>query len=148
MKRRQFITFVGGAAVAWPLAARARQPEEARKVGILLLFREGDLQGLAHIAVLEKSLAELGWTEGNVRFDYRWAGGNTALATSLAAELVKSAPDVIIVNGTLPLAAVSKKTTTIPIVFVTVGDPVGQGFVSSLAHPGGNITGLLLLSLG
>ena len=141
MRRRDFIQ-VAGPALLWPIAASAKQPERVRKIGVLMLFREGDLQGQALVAVLRDSLAELGWTDGqNIRFDYRWTGGDTALATMLATELVKSAPDAIIVNTTALLAAVSKNTTTIPIVFVTVGDPVGQGFVSSLAQPGGNITG-------
>jgi putative ABC transport system substrate-binding protein len=118
-------------------------------VGMLMLFRQGDLEGQAHIALLAKTLAELGWTEGhNVRFESQWAGGDAGLATTFATELVKSAPDTILVNGTLPLTAVSKETATIPIVFVTVGDPAGQGFVSSLAHPGGNITGFTAFEFG
>jgi putative ABC transport system substrate-binding protein len=106
------------------------------------------LEGQERIAVLGKSLAELGWTEGsNIRFNLRWTGGDRARSEDLAAELVTSS-DLIIANGTLPLAVVSKRTTTIPIVFITVGDPVGQGFVSSLAHPGGNITGFTAFEFG
>jgi len=108
----------------------------------LISTRVDDAEGRARVALLRQGLSELGWTEGlNVNVDYRWVGGDVAQAKANAAELVSQKPDVIIANSTLSLAAVRNETSTIPIVFLVVGDPVGQGFVSSLAHPGGNITG-------
>ena len=142
MERREFITLLGGAAAAWPLAARAQQPEGMRRVGALMSSREDDLESQSRASTLRKGLGELGWTEGkNIQIDYRWTGGDAARASAYAAELVRLTPDVIIANSTLCLKAVRNEASTIPIVFVVVGDPVGQGFVSSLAHPGGNITG-------
>jgi len=141
MRRRKFITLLGGAA-AWPLAARAQQSERVRRVGVLMSPREDDLEIQIRAGTLRKGLAELGWVEGrNVHIDFRWAGGDAARASAYAAEIVRLMPDVIVANSTLCLKAVRNETSTIPIVFVVVGDPVGQGFVSSLAHPGGNITG-------
>jgi putative ABC transport system substrate-binding protein len=142
MRRRDFITLLGGAAVGWPLAARAQQSERMRRVGVLMSPREDDPETQIRANTLRKGLAELGWIEGrNVHIDFRWSGGDAAHASAYAAELVRLMPDVIIANSTLCLKAVRNETSTIPIVFVVVGDPVGQGFVSSLAHPGGNITG-------
>src|SRR6516225_11721194 len=142
MKRREFIIFFGGAAAAWPLVARAQQPERLRRIGVLISSREDDPDGQARAALLRQGLSELGWTEGrNIHIDYRWAGGDAAQAKADAAELVSQKPEVIVANSTLSLAAVRNETGTIPIVFVVVGDPIGQGFVSSFAHPGGNITG-------
>ena len=143
MKRREFITLVAaGATAPWPLVARAQQAERVRRIGMLMSFREDDPEGQQRVALLRQGLKELGWTEGrNIHIDYRWAGGDAAQAEANAAELVSQNPDVIVANSTLLLAAVRNKTSTIPIVFVAVGDPIGQGFVSSFAHPGGNITG-------
>jgi putative tryptophan/tyrosine transport system substrate-binding protein len=139
--RREFINLLGGAATVWPIAAHA-QPERVRHIGMLMSGREADVEAHARLALLRKGFSELGWTEGrNIHFEYRWADGNAARAKANASELVSQKPDVIIANSTLSLAAVRNETSTIPIVFVVVGDPVGQGFVSSLAHPGGNITG-------
>ena len=141
MRRREFIGLVGATAVSGPLAARA-QAERIRNVGLLLSTREDDADGQARLALLRQGFSELGWVEGrNIHFDYRWAGGDAARAKADAAALVSRKPDVIVANSTMCLAAVRKETATIPIVFLVVGDPVGQGFVSSLAHPGGNITG-------
>jgi putative ABC transport system substrate-binding protein len=141
MRRREFIALVGSAAAAWPLAAHAQQSERLRSVGVLI-GTANDVEGLARAALLRQGLSELGWTEGrNIHVDYRWVGGDAARAKANAAELVSQKPDVIIANSTLSLAAVRNETSTIPIVFVVVVDPIGQGFVSSFAHPGGNITG-------
>jgi putative ABC transport system substrate-binding protein len=141
MRRREFITFVASAA-AVPLTARAQQPERMRRIGMLISTREDDAEGQQRVALLRQGLKELGWIEGrNIKVDYRWAGGDAARAKSDAAELVSQKPDLIIANSTLSLAAARNETNTIPIVFLVVGDPVGQGFVSSLAHPGANITG-------
>jgi ABC-type uncharacterized transport system substrate-binding protein len=140
--RRAFITLLGGAAAAWPLAARAQQSERMRRVGVLMSPREDDLEAETRASTLRKGLAELGWTEGrNIHIDFRWSGGDAARADAFAEELVRLMPDMIIANSTLCLKAVRNETSAIPIVFVVVGDPVGQGFVSNLAHPGGNITG-------
>jgi putative tryptophan/tyrosine transport system substrate-binding protein len=142
MRRRDFITLLGGTAAAWPLAVRAQQAERVRRIGVLISTREDDPDGQARAALLRQGLSELGWTEGrNVHIDYRWVGGDAVRAEANAAELVSQKPDVIVANSTLVLAAVRNVTSTVPIVFVVVGDPIGQGFVSSLAHPGGNITG-------
>ena len=124
------------------MAPRAQQPERLRQIGVLISTREDDPVGRARAALLRQGLSEFGWTEGrNVHIDYRWVGGDEARAKANAAELVSQKPDVIVANSTLLLAAVRNETGTIPIVFVVVGDPIGQGFVSSFAHPGGNITG-------
>jgi len=142
MRRREFFALMGSAAAGWPLAARAQQAERVRRIGVLVAAREDDAEGQRRVDLLRQGLRELGWTEGrNINFDYRWVGGDAARAKNNAAELVKQKPDVIIANSTLSLAAVRNETNTIPIVFVVVGDPIEQGFVSSLAHPGGNITG-------
>jgi putative ABC transport system substrate-binding protein len=142
MRRREFITVLGGATVSWPVAARAQQSEQMRRIGMLISLREDDAEGRALLGSFRQGLSELGWTEGhNIHIDYRWVGGDAARAKANAAELVSQKPDVIVANSTLSLSAVRNETSGIPIVFVTVGDPIGQGFVSSFAHPGGNITG-------
>jgi putative ABC transport system substrate-binding protein len=142
MRRRDFITFVGSGAATWPLTARAQQPEQMRRIGVLMSPRENDPEGQMRASIIRKGLGELGWTEGRtVQVDFRWASGDSVRASGYAAELVRLKPDVIIANSTLCLKAIRDETRTIPIVFVVVGDPVGQGFVSNLAHPDGNITG-------
>jgi putative ABC transport system substrate-binding protein len=142
MRRRDFLNIIAGLTVAWPLDLRAQQSGQLRKVGILISTREDDAEGQARAALLRQGFAELGWIENrNIRFDFRWIGGDATRAKVSAAELVSQKSDVIIANSTLSLVAAKNETSTIPIVFVVVGDPVGQGFVSSLARPGGNITG-------
>jgi ABC-type uncharacterized transport system substrate-binding protein len=132
MRRRDFIKAIAGAVTARPFAARA-QAERVRNVGVLVSTREEDADGQARLALLRQGFNELGWVEGrNIHFDYRWAAGDAARAMADAAALVSQKPDVIIANSTMSLAAVKNETTTIPIVFVVVGDPIGQGFVSSL----------------
>jgi putative ABC transport system substrate-binding protein len=140
MRRRTFIEGIAGSAAAWPLTARAA-PEQMRRIGVLIGIAN-DVEGQARVALLRQGLSELGWIEGrNIRIDYQWGGGDAARMKTNAAELVSQKPDVIIANTTPSLTAVRNETSTIPIVFVGVGDPIGQGFVSSFAHPGGNITG-------
>jgi putative ABC transport system substrate-binding protein len=140
--RREFITLLGGAAAAWPLSARGQQPERMRRIGCLLLYTEGDHEGNANVAGFREELQKFGWIDGrNIRIEYRWTGGDPTRAKDYAAELVAQKSDVILANSTLSLRAARKETGTIPIVFVVVGDQVGQGFVTSLSHPGGNITG-------
>ena len=151
MKRRAFITLLGGAA-AWPLAARAQQGERMRRIGVLMGYPENDLEGPAFYAAFREGLEKLGWTEDrNIRFDTRWATPEDAEARRrFAKELVALQPDLILSSVTPTTAALLQQTRTIPIVFATVSDPVGSGFVASLARPGGNVTGFqaLLGSLG
>jgi putative ABC transport system substrate-binding protein len=140
MRRREFIAGLGGAA-AWPVLARAQPAERVRRIAFLQAFVENDPEAQARVAVLREGLAQLGWTERNIRIEQRFAEGDFAKMQAYAAELVGSAPDVIVVNSTPVLAALKQATRTIPIVFANVNDPAGQGFVASLARPGGNITG-------
>jgi putative ABC transport system substrate-binding protein len=140
MKRREFITLLGGAATTWPLAARAQQP---RRIGVLMAnYRQTDREGQASVAAFLDTFQKLGWTDGhNVRIEYRWDAGDTERIKASAAAMVNSAPDVIVVATTPGLVEVHRLTSTIPIVFAQVADPVGSGFVAGLARPGGNITG-------
>jgi putative tryptophan/tyrosine transport system substrate-binding protein len=145
MRRREFITLLGGAAAASPLAARAQQPEQMRRVGVLMNRAAGDPEGRARVAAFQQGLQQLGWTDGrNVRIDVRWGEDDADRERRYAAELVALAPDVILAAGTLGVAALQHITRTLPIVFVGVGDPVGAGFVDTLARPGGNITGFMV----
>ena len=137
MKRRAFITLLGGAAAAWPLAARAQQPERMRRVGALMGLSESDPEAQSRIAAFRKMLQGLGWTEGrNVRIDYRLSAG-TADRRKYPAELVALAPDVIWTTGAAQVAQLLQGTRTVPIVFSGAVDPVGAGIVESLARPGG-----------
>jgi putative ABC transport system substrate-binding protein len=142
VRRREFITLLGGAAAAWPRAARAQQPERMRRIGVLIGTVEIDPESQARVAAFEQGLHALGWTVGrNVHIDYRFGSADPALTQKYAAELVGMAPDVILANSPLVLRALHQQTSTIPIVFALVVDPVGEGFIKSLAQPGGNITG-------
>ena len=146
MRRRQFITLFGSTAVAWPLSLRAaawaQSPQQARRVGVLLPFDENDPEAKNRFKQFRLGMRDLDWIEGrNVLIDFRFAGGNLESIKRGAAELIKAAPEVILVYSTPGLAAVCRAISTIPIVFVNVTDPLGQGVVPSLAHPGGNITG-------
>ncbi len=142
MRRREFITLLGGAAAVWPLTARAQQGERMRRIGVLT-GRAEDVVSLGWIEAMRQRLKELGWSDGrNVRIQLR-AGGDVERWQTHASELVASAPDVIVVVGNPGVAALRRETRTIPIVFVQVGDPVGSGFVASLARPGGNVTGFM-----
>jgi putative tryptophan/tyrosine transport system substrate-binding protein len=141
VKRRGFIALLGGAA-AWPLAGHAQQPERVRRVGGLIPWPETDPVAQASVNVFAQALGRLGWVEGkNIRIDYRFAAGNPTLFKTYAAELVGLSPDAILANSAPAAAALREQTRTTPIVFVRVSDPVGLGFVQSLARPGGNITG-------
>ena len=142
MKRREFITLLGGSAVAWPLAARAQQGERVRRIAVLMGTSEGDADQQARISALVRALADLGWREGsNIRIEYRWASGDAKRLQAHAAELTQSAPDVIFAQGTPATTALRRGTGTTPIVFVMVTDPIIDGLVASLARPGGNVTG-------
>jgi putative tryptophan/tyrosine transport system substrate-binding protein len=141
MRRREFIAGLGGA-VVWPVAARAQQPERMRRVGALMNVAESDPEGQARAALLRETLEKLGWTVGrNLAIDHRWGVGDLEQTQAAAADLVRSAPDVILANGGPALAHLRQATRTIPIVFLVVSEPVALGFVASLARPGGNITG-------
>ena len=145
MKRRAFITLLGGTAVAWPLTARAQQLDRVRRVGVLVNLGADDAEGRARHVAFRQGLQQLGWTDGlNVRIDQRWGAGDAERARKYAAELVALGPDVILAEGSPSVAALRSATRTVPIVFVSIIDPVGAGFVESLARPGGNATGFLL----
>jgi len=142
MKRRDFFRLLGGATAAWPHDVIAQLADRMRWIGVLIAFAENDPQGQAIIAALRRGLQELGWTEGrNIRIEYRFAGGNIERMRVYAAELVDLAPDVILVHSNPFLAALRQTNRVIPTVFAQVADPVGSGFVESMARPGGNITG-------
>jgi putative ABC transport system substrate-binding protein len=149
MKRREFITLLGGAAV-WPLAARAQQPGGMRRIGVLMASAADDSENQARMAAFLQGLAQLGWTDGrNVRIDTRWATTNADDLRRHAAELAALAPDVLVAaTGTATVAPLLQATRTLPIVFVVVIDPVGAGFVASLARPGGNATGFTMFEYG
>jgi putative ABC transport system substrate-binding protein len=145
MNRRTFIAALGGA-VVWPLVARAQRSDRTRRVGVLMGFAETDPEAQARLTAFRRRLASLGWSEGsNLHIDVRWSAGDVARAASLAKELVALQPEAILANTTPVTAAVQHETNSIPIVFVQVSDPVGSGFVESLSHPGGNISGFLNL---
>jgi ABC-type uncharacterized transport system substrate-binding protein len=149
MKRREFITLLGGAAAAWPVAARAQQRERMRRIGVLMNLPAEDPQSLARVGALLQALQELGWTDGrNLQIDYRWGSGSAERIRKAAAELVALAPDVIVANGTTVMGPLHQETRALPIVFVNVSDPVGSGLVASLARPGGNVTGFASFEYG
>jgi putative tryptophan/tyrosine transport system substrate-binding protein len=142
MRRREFITLLSGATVAWPFSARAQQPERVRRIGVLSALTETDPESVARRAAFEQALKALNWTNGsNLRIDYRWAANDAERIRKLAAEIITLEPDVILTSGSIVVTPMMQATPTIPIVFVQVIDPVGSGFVKSLARPGGNITG-------
>jgi putative ABC transport system substrate-binding protein len=150
MRRREFITLLGGATAAWPFAARTQQPGRMRRVTVLLGLAENDPEAISRVKAFRLGMRDLGCIEGrNVQIEYRFAGTNLESIkesiNKLVAEVVRLAPDVIVANTTAVMAALQQATSTIPIVFVVVNDPVGQGFVSNLAHPGGNITGFTFI---
>src|SRR6516164_6655428 len=143
MRRREFIAGLGGVAV-WPAVVRAQQPVRIRRIGFLMDFAADDPEALRRTEAFVQGLQELGWTDGsNVRIDYRYAAGDADRYRRYAAELVALAPDVLLTNGASPLGLLQQATRSVPIVFVGVSDPVGAGFVDSLARPGGNATGFL-----
>jgi putative tryptophan/tyrosine transport system substrate-binding protein len=151
MRRREFITLLGGAVASWPLAARAQQGERVRRIGVLMSLAADDKQGQARLAAFLQGLQELGWTDGrNVRIDVRWGTGDAGRNRRHAAELVELAPDVILASGGSIVGPLLQATSTVPIVFTQTPDPVGAGFVESLARPGGNATGFSIFdySLG
>ena len=147
MKRRAFIVGLGGGVLGYAVAARAQQSERVRRIGFLLgATEENDAESQARVAAFRQGLESLGWIEGrNIRIDYRFAAGDADRIHAYVSELVNSTPDLIVANTSPVLAVLKQMTSTIPIVFAVVNDPVGQGLVASLGHPGGNITGFTLL---
>jgi putative ABC transport system substrate-binding protein len=145
IRRREFITLLGGAAAAWPCAARAQQQDaRVRRIGVLMGYAESDLEAQALVQSFQLALRELGWRVGdNLSIEYRWGGGDVAQIGAYAKELVALRPDLILANTTPVTGALQRETKVIPIVFVIVSDPLGDGFVASLARPGGNVTGFI-----
>ena len=151
MRRREFVTLLGGAAVAYPLAARAQQPGRTRRIGVLMLYPENDTQGQIRANVFGRELEKLGWTVGgNLQINYHWGTGDADWVRSAATQLLRETPDVMLANGDAAESAAQQLTHTVPVVFIGGGDPVGDGWVQSLAHPGGNVTGFAVMepSLG
>ena len=150
MRRREFITLLGGAAAAWPLAVRAQQAgERMRRIGVLTTLAADDEEAMARLAAFLQALQQLGWTGNrNVHIDYRWGAGEPERIRRHAAELAALAPEVILANGTAGVGPLLQATRTVPIVFVQVSDPVGAGYIASLARPGGNATGFTLFEYG
>src|SRR5215475_797658 len=149
MRRREFITLIGGAAASWPLAARAQQPARMRRIGVLMSFAEDDPHAKFLLAALTEGLQQLDWTGGrNVKIDVRWGAADAVRSRRYAAELVALAPDVVLAGASEAAAALREATRTVPIVFVGVTDPVGAGYVASLARPGGNATGFTFVEYG
>jgi putative tryptophan/tyrosine transport system substrate-binding protein len=149
MRRREFILLIGSTAVAWPLGARAQQQERVRRIGVLMNLAEDDPEASARISAFVQRLTQLGWTEDrNLQIDYRWAAGESERYGKYAGELVALAPDVVLASGNQSVAALRQATRTLPVVFANVIDPVGSGFVNSLARPGGNVTGFSLAEFG
>jgi putative tryptophan/tyrosine transport system substrate-binding protein len=143
LRRRELIALLGGAAVAWPVAARAQQPDRMRRIGVLMGLAKDDPETKARLAGFRQGLEKRGWSEGrNVRIDYRFAPAGAQVQV-LAKELIALQPDVILANSTPVVAALQRESRTIPIVFAAIADPIGSGFVASLARPGGNITGVM-----
>jgi putative ABC transport system substrate-binding protein len=149
MKRRAFITLLGGAAAGWPLAARAQQTGRMRRIGVLMNLAAEDPEAPRRRTAFVQALQQLGWAEGrNIEIEIRWGGGDVAHARGPAKELVASAPDVILAGASAATAALLEATRTTPIVFVNVTDPVSAGYVASLARPGGNATGFMFVDYG
>jgi putative ABC transport system substrate-binding protein len=149
LKRREFMTLLGGAAASWPLAARAQQGERVRRIGVLMNFTADDAVSQGRLTAFVQGLQELGWTVGrNLQIDYRWGAGNVERYRIFAVELVALAPDILLTVGAPAVEALQLATRTVPIVFASVTDPVGGGLVASLARPGGNTTGFTLSEYG
>jgi ABC-type uncharacterized transport system substrate-binding protein len=145
MRRREFMALLGSAAAAWPLGAEAEQSERMRRIGVLMNLPAGDPEAAPHVAAFQEALRDLGWNVGrNIQMDVRWASGNLRDNRKYAAELIAQAPEVILASTTVALGPLLELTHTIPIVFVNAADPVGGGYVESLARPGGNATGFTL----
>jgi len=145
IERRKFLATLGGAAVAWPLVARAQQPERVGRIGVLMAYAQNDREYQSYLAAFREELQKLGWTEGrNVQIDYRWAALDPELMRRFARELIALQPDVILSSSSPTTASLLQETRSIPIIFANIADPVGSGLVASLSRPGGNATGFML----
>src|SRR5262245_60849936 len=145
LKRREFMSLLGGAAAVWPMVAWAQRPERLPRIGVLMGFAADDLEGRTRLRAFLQALQQFGWTDSsNVQIDIRWGGPSADNIRKLAAELVKVAPDVILTSSSVVTSAMLQATRTIPIVFTIVIDPVGAGYVDNLARPGGNATGFTI----
>ena len=147
MKRREFISLLGGVAAAWSVPAHAQQPEGMRRIGVLMAHAESDPEFKAYVAAFRAGLEKLGWTEGrNIRIDFRWGALDDAEARERSAkEIIALQPDLIITQNTPPTETVLQQTRAVPVIFIIVADPVGSGFVSNLARPNGNATGFMIM---
>jgi putative ABC transport system substrate-binding protein len=146
MRRRKFITLVGGTALAWPLAARAQQAGGIRRVSLLMLYPEKDSQGELRAAVFRRQIEKAGWkVGGDLQINFHWGTGDADWVRSAVAQILSEAPDVMLANGDAAVKAAQQATRTVPVVFIASGDPVGDGLVASLAHPGGNLTGFAVM---
>jgi len=151
MRRREFVALLGSAAVAWPLVVHAQQPERMRRIGVLILYPENDSEGQLRATAFRQGLEKLGWVAGrNVQIDFQWGLGDAHWIQSAATRLLQLAPDVILANGTPAARIMQQSSRTVPVIFIAGSDPVVDGLVTSLAHPGGNLTGLYVFepSLG
>src|SRR5262245_54950834 len=149
VKRREFMTLIGGAAASWPIAARAQQGERVRRIGVLMNVAADDPLSTLRVSAFAQAMQELGWTVGrNLRIEYRWGRADLERLRKYAAELVALAPDVIVSNATPSTTALQQATRSVPVVFVNQTDPVGAGFIESLARPGGNMTGFTNFEFG
>lgn len=151
MRRREFIIMLAGTAATSPYVTRAQQPERTRRIGVLMLYPENDPQGQLRAAAFRRELEKAGWTVGgNLQINYHWGTGDTDWVRSATAQVLRQAPDVMLANGDAAVKAARQSTQTVPIIFIASGDPVGDGLVQSLAHPGGNLTGFAVMepSLG
>jgi putative ABC transport system substrate-binding protein len=146
MKRREFIALLGGAAAAWPVAAHAQQTRPVRRIGVLMLYPEKDPQGELRAGVFQRELEKAGWRiGGNLQIDFHWGTGDAEWVRSAAEQMLQQAPDVMLANGDAAVKAAQQSTRTVPVIFIASGDPVGDGLVASLAHPGGNVTGFAVM---
>ncbi|MGA8175961.1 MAG: ABC transporter substrate binding protein, partial [Pseudolabrys sp.] len=149
MRRRDFIKVIGGAAATWPVAVRSQQGERMRRIGVLMFSAKEDPQSMLKLGAFVEELQRLNWTkDNNAQIDIRWDAADTARSRSYVAELLALAPDIIVSHGSPATAALQEATRTLPIVFVNVTDPVGAGYVASLARPGGNATGFSYVEYG
>jgi putative tryptophan/tyrosine transport system substrate-binding protein len=151
MRRREFIIVLPGAAAAFPFVVRAQQPERTRRIGVLMMYPENDPQGQLRATAFRRELEKVGWTVGgNLQINYHWGTGDADWVQSATAQVLRQGPDVMLANGDAAVKAAQQSTRTVPIIFIASGDPVGDGLVQSLAHPGGNLTGFAVMepSLG
>ena len=146
MKRREFITLIGSVAGAWPFAAHAQQPNSIRRIGLLMMYPEGDPQGKLRAGAFQREIEKIGWkVGGNLKINFHWGTGNADWVRSAVVQILSQAPDVMLANGDAAIKAAQQLARTVPVVFIASGDPVADGLVASLAHPGGNITGFAVM---